>query len=151
MPSSTRSQLTLASPFHGPGQGPGDEEVIARHLYPGEQILHSVRGVERPFWALILLAFAFLVHRRYLVVATDRRLLLIADDSWFGGDEERGFASLPWGELERAELKEGFFWRTLRISAHAGRWRRSIRVRPDYAAHEGIVSAWERRRRRPAR
>jgi hypothetical protein len=122
-----------------------DDPRITAHLYPGEQVLHCIRGVERPAWALALLAFARLLVKRCLIVATERRLLLIVQTTWLGRWGKESFASVPWGELERAELTRSSFWRTLRLSAHGGRWRREFRVRPTYAAHLGIVSLWQTR------
>jgi hypothetical protein len=112
---------------------------VAVHLYPGERVLHCVRGLERPAWAAGLLAIGALVRRECLIVATERRLLLIVHKTRFG---EESFASVAWGELENAELVGSPVGRTLRISAHGGRWRREFRVRPSYEAHEGIVSLW---------
>jgi hypothetical protein len=119
-----------------------DDARIAAHLYPGETVLHFVHGAERPLGALAFVRF--LSSKPCLIVATERRLLLIVSKTRFA---EASFASVPWGELEHAELV-GRDSRTLRISAHAGRWRREFSVRPSYEAHEGIVSLWRKKKAR---
>jgi hypothetical protein len=129
----------------------GHEARIRPHLYPGETAIHCVRGIERPPWSLLFFAFAFLLSRRCLIVATERRLLLLTEETWFGRSIKGSFASVPWGELERAELAGCALWRTLRISAHGGRWRREFRVRPGYEAHEGILALFRKKGERPKR
>lgn len=146
MPTPLPSKLAPGSPVRRSEVSRDEGALIAPHLYPGEVVLHCVHGVERPLWALAFLAFAFLFHRRYLIVATERRLLLIVHKTRFGDPSEASIASVHWRELELAELAGTSFWQTLRISAHGGRWRHAIRVRPNFAAHEGIVAVWKRKK-----
>ncbi len=126
---------------------------VDRHLEPGEVVLHVGHGIEPPWWSGFL-RLGSLLWRHYLLVATDRRLLLV--EQRVRGGEKRCTA-LAWTEIARAELGRGLLARPLRLEAPARGLRHRIlvpRLSPlagNLAAVEGVVATWAAQHAAPPR
>ncbi|HVH43832.1 MAG TPA: hypothetical protein VM925_15875 [Labilithrix sp.] len=88
-------------------------ELLSRGvLEPGESLVAKTVARYRPWWALGF------VDREYLVLATDRRLVLLDHRAGFFGLiwPTRLFAvdSIPWAQVQEAKVK-GLFKKKLRV------------------------------------
>ena len=118
------------------------------HLAPGESVVYRARGVERPWWTRLLFVLGTFFWRDYLLVATQRRLLLLRHKGLFGGYAAKSCESTGWDELELCDLGWGVFRKTLHLATAGKRWRRTIalhrfRMKGNFPGAKGIVSMWQ--------
>jgi hypothetical protein len=94
-------------------------ELVGPHLFPAEQLLHRLRGVEmtRRFGPLSWLASLF--GRCYLVVATNQRVLFIEHGGMLSGYRERSVTSLAWPQIAEIAVSERLWRSTLHVRAPA--------------------------------
>lgn len=87
-------------------------------LQPGESLVSKTVGTYKPWWG-----FGF-INRQYLVLATDRRLILLDHRAGFFGliSPQHLFAvdSLPWSQVQEAKVK-GLFNKSIKIAGHGER------------------------------
>jgi hypothetical protein len=88
-------------------------QVLSRGLLePGEQLVARSLGVETPWWSM---GIPFL-HTTYLVLSTDRRLILVEHSrDFFGrGHKMERVHSIPWSQVREAKVK-GLLRKKLRV------------------------------------
>jgi len=127
--------------------------LALRHLAPGETICFRARGVVRSSWSPLLFGAAVLFYPSCLLVATERRLLMIRHVGLLGGYEEESFESRHWSEIESCSLHSGVMCSTLSLVGTRKRWRLVIdlyrfQMEGNIKHAEGLVSTctWQRAR-----
>ncbi len=128
--------------------------LVAPLLQPGEQFLHRVRGVERPWWTFLMFRFGALFWRYYLVAATNQRLLLIRHKGLLGGYGAKSVESLSWGELDKVNLGWGVFNKDLQVSASGRRFKKTVSLgrfwmKQNFTHAQGITQSWQHGRSLP--
>jgi hypothetical protein len=121
--------------------------LVQPHLFPGEQLLHRSRGVERPTWTILFPKIGAFFHKFYLVVATNQRLLLVRHGGLFSGYGAKDVQAITWGELKDMKLGWGIFETKLHGSSSARRLKKSIAIprfwmKNNLRSGEGMVQAW---------
>ena len=122
--------------------------LVAPLLFPGEQVLFRARGVEKPWYSVVLWKLGSLFWRYWLVVATNQRLVLVQHKGLLGGYGERCSETFTWAELDRVALGWGIFNKTLRFESSAKRFARRIIVprfwmKGNFDAAKGAAGTWE--------
>jgi hypothetical protein len=122
--------------------------LVQPHLFPGEQLLHRSRGVERPFWTVLFPKIGAFFHRFYLVVATNQRLLLVQHGGLFSGYKAKQVVALTWSELNDMKLGWGIFEKKLSVSSSTKNVKKSIALprfwmKNNLKSGEGMVDTWK--------
>ncbi len=122
--------------------------LVQPHLFPGEQLLHRSRGVERPTWTLLFPKIGAFFHRFYLVVATNQRLLLVQHGGLFSGWKAKEVLSFTWSEVNDMKLGWGIFEKKLHVASSAKRLKKSIAIprfwmKNNLKSGEGMITAWK--------
>src|SRR3954462_5531439 len=94
--------------------------LAAHLLQPGEQILHRIRGVEKPFWTKVFFRIGAFFWRYYLVVGTNHRLLFVRHGGLLSGYSAKDIESVGLTEIQMAKLGWGIFTKNLHVSARQG-------------------------------
>jgi hypothetical protein len=102
--------------------------LVAPHLQPGEQLLHRVRGVEKPWWTVLLFRMGGLFWRNFLVVATNQRVIFVRHAGLLGGYGAKNVESIGWHEIDRTHLGWGIFNKKLSVSANSRRFKRTVEL-----------------------
>lgn len=102
--------------------------LVAPHLQPGEQLLHRARGVEKPWWTMLLFRMGGMFWRNFLVVATNQRVIFVRHAGLLGGYGTKNVESIGWNEIDRAELGWGIFNKKLHVSANSRRFKRTVEL-----------------------
>jgi hypothetical protein len=121
--------------------------LVQPHLFPGEQLLHRSRGVERPFWTVLFPKIGAFFHRFYLVVATNQRLLLVQHGGLFSGYKAKQVLAFTWSELNDMKLGWGIFEKKLSVSSSAKNVKKNIALprfwmKNNLKSGEGMVETW---------
>ena len=124
--------------------------LVAPLLYPGEQVLFRARGVEKPWYSMVLWKLGSLFWRYWLVVATNQRLVLVQHEGLIGGYGAKRNETFAWNELDEVALGWGTFNKTLRFRSVTQRFARSISVprfwmKGNFDAAQGVSDAWEKK------
>lgn len=129
------------------------DSIARAHLEPGEQIVARSAGVHRPWWTLGIWYF----WKTYLVLATNRRLLLVEHRRGLLYDRLEKVDSIAFGEITTAKVSGLLLKKKLNLAFQNGRSALSL-VLPGLfgpmpksaAGAKEVVSSWEQGKALPA-
>lgn len=129
-------------------------DSIARgHLEPGEQVVARAAGVHKPLWALGIPFF----FKTFLILATDRRLLLMEHRRGLIYDRLERVESVPFGEVQTAKVAGLLLKKKLKLAFASGRAKLALALPGFFGplprntqGAKDLVSAWERGKSLPA-
>jgi hypothetical protein len=128
------------------------ENIVSAHLEPGEKIVARAAGVHRPIWTLGIRFF----WKTYLIVATDRRLVLVEHRRGLLYDRVERVEAIAWADIDTAKVS-GLMRKSLKLAFKSGRSSLSLRLPglfgPMARNNEGaksVVSTWEQRKALPS-
>lgn len=91
------------------------QSLVLPLLFPGEQILHRARGIEKPWWSWFV--GGALAWKYYFVVATNQRIIFIQHKGIFGGYGTKAVETASWQQVSDVKLGWGIFNKSLTIRA----------------------------------
>lgn len=127
------------------------QSLITPLLFPGEQILHRARGIEKPWWTFLFFNLGAMFWRYYLVVATNQRVLFIQHKGLLGGYATKSVETAPWQQVNDAKLGWGIFNKNLTVRAPAVGISKTVQIGRFWLSNnfpngEGIVQSWSQSR-----
>lgn len=130
------------------------DSIARAHLEPGEQIVARSAGVHRPWWTLGIWFF----WKTYLVLATNRRLILAEHRRGLMYDRLEKVESVPFGEITKAKVSGLLLKKKLNLVFQNGRSAISMvlpglfgPIPKSVAGAKQVVSSWEQGKSLPAR
>jgi hypothetical protein len=130
------------------------DNIARGHLEPGEQIVARSAGVHRPWWSLGLWLFS----RTYLVIATNRRILLAEHRRGLVYDRLEKVEAVPFGEISKAALSGLLLKKKLHLAFLNGRRTIAIvltglfgPIANSVAGAKKIVASWSQGKTLPVR
>ena len=122
--------------------------LVTPHLFPGEQILHRARGIEKPWYSWLFFRMGALFWKYFLVVATNQRILFIQHKGLLGGYGVKAVESYSWAQIGELRLGWGIFNKTLKVRAPAIGFSRNVELNRfqlpnNFGSAEGIVATFD--------
>lgn len=127
--------------------------TLAKAHAPGDTVVASSAGVHKPIWALGLPFF----FKSYLLIATDRSLLLVEHRRGLFYDRMEKVERFAWGEVSAAKVSGLLLKKKLKLAFSNGRAALAI-VLPGLLgpipkaklAAKTLVTTWERGKALPS-
>jgi hypothetical protein len=122
--------------------------LVTPHLYPGEQVLHRARGVEKPWFSRLFFRMGAMFWKNFLVVATNQRLLLLQHKGLLSGYGLHHIEQMSWAQVQEVKLGWGIFEKVLRVKAPVVGGTRKVTLGRFWMANnfggaEGIARQWQ--------